>query len=1135
MKKNLIYSSVIAATFGLALTGCGGDDKGLMDKPNPPTPPTPPPVTESLRAFPQAMILSQGDKQLVNLTGSVEAVGIDSWSLSNVTDNNGFGTILNETAHSFDYLAHTAGMTTLPYEVQGGGKTAKSQILVAINAKQTGPTDPDKVNTVPTAGNITLSTLNNKNATTNLADHIFDADGDALKIAQLVDASGRFSLGADGYTLTFTPNGFVGVDQAMYSVEDGQGGYAIAYVVVNSKDANPVKPNTAPVAKNLDKNIDSNINTVWKLDLAKLGLISDADGDALTIAHIFDGNGRAVKAGATTIDYTPGNFTGVDQFTYVITDGKKDYAAATISLTVSNSTPANAVPVAKPITISNVNDNDTAPIGIDLSGYVSDADNDALRIVSVMGANGTVVVNANNPLEIDYTPPSPVQGLEDKFTYVVTDGKGGYAMSMVKVEMVAHNPNPPVANIAEMTTLYNKVLTINLDDFISDAETANANLTISDLKIKDPVSSSKATVTLAGKTITYTPNDFTGVEVLTYTVSDGELSTQGIVVITVNPDNTHTLTANNFAIDIDAGSANNPINWLPQVSSDEASGNTFSLVSVIDGSLGTATVTNGHITYTPTAGKYGEDKLVYTVKDSHNPAHYAQGVVTITINPPVAPTITALTMDGTPTIDSTLTAQVTCDRCNPANYQYQWIINGLTAATTPTYSYEAADAGFNIRLEVKGIDDYQQTSSAYSVYSISKVEKIYSNDMTFAALKTDGSVVTLGGGSNSFAPPSVTDANSGVQAIYASSGAFAALKADGAVVTWGIRSYGSDAPVSVTAPNSGVQSIYSNEANFAAVKADGSVVAWGSGASGNNAPTSVTDTGSNVQTIYSTEKAFAAVKKDGSVIAWGDGTTSQAPASVTSVNSDVQHIYSNNTAFIAVKSDGSLVAWGSAKDAPLSVTAINSGVRAVFLTSAYAYAAIKIDGSVVAWGSNDGGKAPVSVTDANSGVQTIASTERAFAAVKADGSIVAWGNSSFGATPPASVTDENSNVQDLFSNKFAFAALKADGSVVAWGAFGFHSTIPSGVRTIFSNDGAFVALKTDGSVVAWGGESQGGAIAPHSVTMKNAGVIAITPNISSFAALKNDGSVVAWGRVRISPIQEEQLKPSFNMISTSIE
>ena len=74
----------------------------------------------------------------------------------------------------------------------------------------------------------------------------------------------------------------------------------------------------------------------------------------------------------------------------------------------------------------------------------------------------------------------------------------------------------------------------------------------------------------------------------------------------------------------------------------------------------------------------------------------------------------------------------------------------------------------------------------------SGVEKVYANHNSFAALKSDGSVVTWGGstGDESLIGDQL---DSGVIDIFPSSRlAFAALKNDGSVVVWGTENWGTE-------------------------------------------------------------------------------------------------------------------------------------------------------------------------------------------------------------------------------------------------------------------------------------------------------------------------------------------------------
>ncbi|MEB3146521.1 MAG: hypothetical protein VKL02_10335, partial [Cylindrospermopsis raciborskii 1523720] len=100
------------------------------------------------------------------------------------------------------------------------------------------------------------------------------------------------------------------------------------------------------------------------------------------------------------------------------------------------------------------------------------------------------------------------------------------------------------------------------------------------------------------------------------------------------------------------------------------------------------------------------------------------------------------------------------------------------------------------------------------------------NSTAFAALKSDGSVVTWGssGGDSSSVSSQLT---SGVTQIFSTLYAFAALKSDGSVVTWGDSGWGGDSSSVSSQLTSGVTQIFSTFGAFAALKSDGSVVTWG--------------------------------------------------------------------------------------------------------------------------------------------------------------------------------------------------------------------------------------------------------------------------------------------------------------------
>ena len=147
------------------------------------------------------------------------------------------------------------------------------------------------------------------------------------------------------------------------------------------------------------------------------------------------------------------------------------------------------------------------------------------------------------------------------------------------------------------------------------------------------------------------------------------------------------------------------------------------------------------------------------------------------------------------------------------------------------------------------------------------VVKIFSTDQSFAALKSDGTVVSWGYEVNT----SDTQNLNNVNMIATTSRAFAALKNDGTVFTWGSARHGGSASgVDLT----NVLEIFSNQHAFAALKNDGSVVTWGYGAhpediANHGGDSTSVDLSSGVKKVFSTAQSFAALTNSGNVITWG--------------------------------------------------------------------------------------------------------------------------------------------------------------------------------------------------------------------------------------------------------------------------
>jgi hypothetical protein len=156
--------------------------------------------------------------------------------------------------------------------------------------------------------------------------------------------------------------------------------------------------------------------------------------------------------------------------------------------------------------------------------------------------------------------------------------------------------------------------------------------------------------------------------------------------------------------------------------------------------------------------------------------------------------------------------------------------------------------------------------------------------------------------------------SSGVAEIFATERAFAALKSDGSVVTWGPSGFGGDSSNVASSLTGGVVRIYSTSQSFVALKADGSVVSWGSNGAA-EIPENLQDAlSNNVYKIFATNAAFAALRLGGSVVTWGVGPGSDQGDTAAVLELGVINIIPNYLAFVSYQSNWATVgAWGDAE------------------------------------------------------------------------------------------------------------------------------------------------------------------------------------------------------------------------------
>lgn len=159
----------------------------------------------------------------------------------------------------------------------------------------------------------------------------------------------------------------------------------------------------------------------------------DPDGDALTVSAIeAPANGAITDHGDGTVTYlNDAGFSGVDSFTYTVSDTGGGSDTATVTVTVEEA--GNQPPVAVDDVATTF---ENKPVHVAALANDSDPEGDPIAVSAITAAaNGRVVAKKNGTLS--YKPDKGFVGT-DAFTYTVTDGQGNSDTAVVTVTVDLH-------------------------------------------------------------------------------------------------------------------------------------------------------------------------------------------------------------------------------------------------------------------------------------------------------------------------------------------------------------------------------------------------------------------------------------------------------------------------------------------------------------------------------------------------------------------------------------------------------------------------------------------------------------------------------------------------------------------------
>lgn len=362
-------------------------------------------------------------------------------------------------------------------------------------------------NTVPVATPATVTTSEDTNVAIVLTGT--DADGNSLTYSVLTSPT-KGSLTGTAPNLTYRPNANAnGSDSFTFRVNDGTVNSVAATVSISITAVNDV-----PVAA------AKSVTTARNNPVAVVLSGTDVEGSALTYAVVTSPSKGVLSGSAPNLTYTPNtNATGSDSFTYRVNDGSANSAAATVSITITNS---NQPPQAASKSLATMKNSE---VPIQLSATDADANPLTFRIVTQPSAGSLT----GTPPNLAFKPETGFVG-NASFTYVANDGTVDSAPASVTIKVKASNKKP-VATPASIVANQGVGTPVALSGTDADADPLLFAV------MQQP---RHGTISGTPPNVTYVPDSgFKGEDSFTFEANDGFASSAPatITIKVVNPNN----------------------------------------------------------------------------------------------------------------------------------------------------------------------------------------------------------------------------------------------------------------------------------------------------------------------------------------------------------------------------------------------------------------------------------------------------------------------------------------------------------------------------------------------------------------------------------------------------------------------
>ena len=539
-------------------------------------------------------IVAAGDSYTLNI--SVDA-NPDVQADDGAFDFEGYGLDPNLV---FNPDADFNGEASFTYTVvDGQGVTTTGTVTVDIEAVNDAPDGNEGLPPVTLDEDVQINL-----ASADLLLAISDVDGDMVSLSEITATeNGTAELTAEG--ITFTPDeNFNGQASVTFTVTDGNGGNISVTQFIDVAALNDA-PTVIDDAENIDIFASED---AYFISENFIDFFEDVEGDELSFVSAQNAvNGTVDVDEDGILVFTPAiDFSGVATFDVTVTDGALESTTTIILNVLETNAPPNAGDVDLGAT-----DEDTAYTftAADLLAESGDDDGDDLTLTDVSVDSAIGVIALNDAGDYVFTPVENFNGDDVEISFTVSDGDlSDTATATLDVTPVNDAPAAGFVAFAD----FDEDSTLIIDE--ATLLGASTDVDGDDLSVAD-ISIDPAIGTVSNNndgTWTFTPvENFNGNGVqLSFTVSDGALTADGVITVNITAVNDAPVIAGNVdlgSVDEDTSVTFTAADLL--ASASDVDGDDLSVTSVsVDAAIGIITDDGeGGYTFTPAENFNGDD------------------------------------------------------------------------------------------------------------------------------------------------------------------------------------------------------------------------------------------------------------------------------------------------------------------------------------------------------------------------------------------------------------------------------------------------------------------------------------------------------------------------------------------------